>query len=42
MGEILVDFAGQHALDDGQRIGVGVAAPLNEPRLQPGFRHPRD
>ena len=42
VGEILVDFAGQHPLDDGQRGVVGVAAALDEaaaagrPRPWPG------
>ena len=34
LGELLVDLAGQHALDDLQRGVVGVAASLDEPRLR--------
>ena len=30
LGKILVDFAGQHLLDDVERVGVGIAAALDE------------
>ena len=38
-GESLIDFAGQDPLDDGQRGVVGVAASLDEARLQTGVGH---
>ena len=38
-GELLVDFAGQHPLDDLQRGVVGIAAALDETGLQPGLVH---
>ena len=37
-GQPLVDLVGQHPLDDRQRGVVGVAAALDEARLEPGRR----